>query len=89
MRARGRCRRCGRTERAHSDLETAQNALSHSAHTHHLFTKEKSNEPNHASHTKILTLPVGATKENSTAKGVNGNQDDKSALNAGAAYVYY
>jgi trimeric autotransporter adhesin len=34
-------------------------------------------------------LAVGATKENSTAKGVNGNQDDKSALNAGAAYVYY
>ena len=34
-------------------------------------------------------LAVGATKENSAAKGVNGNQDDKSALNAGAAYVYY
>jgi hypothetical protein len=33
-------------------------------------------------------LAVGATKENSAAKGVNGNQDDKSALNAGAAYVY-
>jgi hypothetical protein len=34
-------------------------------------------------------LAVGATKENSAAKGVNGNQDDKSSLNAGAAYVYY
>jgi hypothetical protein len=34
-------------------------------------------------------LAVGAPKENSAAKGVNGNQDDKSALNAGAAYVYY
>ena len=34
-------------------------------------------------------LAVGATKENSAAKGVNGNQDDKSALNAGAAYLYY
>ena len=34
-------------------------------------------------------LAVGAPKENSAAKGINGNQDDKSALNAGAAYVYY
>jgi len=34
-------------------------------------------------------LAVGAPKENGAAKGVNGNQDDKSALNAGAAYVYY
>ena len=34
-------------------------------------------------------LAVGATKENSAAKGINGNQDDKSALNAGAAYIYY
>ena len=34
-------------------------------------------------------LAAGAPKENSAAKGVNGKQDDKSALNAGAAYVYY
>ena len=34
-------------------------------------------------------LAAGATKENSAAKGVNGKQDDKSAVNAGAAYVYY
>jgi hypothetical protein len=33
-------------------------------------------------------LAVGAPKENSAAKGVNGNQADTSALNAGAAYVY-
>jgi len=34
-------------------------------------------------------LAAGAIKENSGAKGVNGKQDDKSAANAGAAYVYY
>ncbi len=34
-------------------------------------------------------LAVGATRENSAAKGVNGNQADKSATNSGAAYVYY
>jgi FG-GAP repeat protein len=33
-------------------------------------------------------LAVGATKENSAAKGVNGNQKDMSMVNAGAAYVY-
>lgn len=33
-------------------------------------------------------LAVGATKENSAAKGVNGNQKDASMVNAGAAYVY-
>ncbi len=31
--------------------KTAQNAVSHSAHTHHSFVRrEKSQEPNHASH---------------------------------------
>lgn len=34
-------------------------------------------------------LAVGAMRENSGAKGVNGNQADKSAVSAGAAYVYY
>jgi len=34
-------------------------------------------------------LAVGATKDNSGAKGINGNQADKSTVNAGAAYVYY
>jgi hypothetical protein len=34
-------------------------------------------------------LAAGAIKENSAAKGVNGKQDDQSAVNAGAAYVYY
>ncbi len=34
-------------------------------------------------------LAVGATKENSAARGVNGKQDDTSMVNAGAAYVYY
>jgi len=39
--------------------KTAQNAVSHSAHTHHSFVRrEKSQEPNHASHTKSLTLPL-------------------------------
>src|SRR5580700_361167 len=33
-------------------------------------------------------LAVGSTKENSAAKGVNGNQKDVSMVNAGAAYVY-
>jgi FG-GAP repeat len=33
-------------------------------------------------------LAVGATKENSAAKGVNGNQKDVTAVNAGAAYLY-
>jgi hypothetical protein len=35
---------------------------------------------------KVMT--VGSTKENSAAKGVNGNQKDVSMVNAGAAYVY-
>jgi hypothetical protein len=34
-------------------------------------------------------LAAGATMENSAAKGVNGKQDDTSAVNAGAAYIYY
>ena len=34
-------------------------------------------------------LAAGAIKENSAARGVNGKQEDKSAVNAGAAYVYY
>ena len=34
-------------------------------------------------------LAGGATKENSAAKGVNGNLKDTTATNAGAAYVYY
>ena len=33
-------------------------------------------------------LAVGSTKENSGAKGVNGNQKDVSMVNAGAAYVF-
>jgi hypothetical protein len=33
-------------------------------------------------------LAVGSTKENSAAKGVNGNQKDISMVNAGAAYIY-
>ena len=33
-------------------------------------------------------LAVGAFKESSAAKGVNGNQKDASLVNAGAAYVY-
>jgi hypothetical protein len=33
-------------------------------------------------------MAVGATKENSAAKGVNGNQKDATMVNAGAAYVY-
>ena len=34
-------------------------------------------------------LAVGATRENSSAKGVNGNQTDTADPNSGAAYVYY
>jgi hypothetical protein len=42
--------------------KTAQNAVSHSAHTHHSFVRrEKSKEPDHASHTEILTLPPTET----------------------------
>jgi hypothetical protein len=38
--------------------KTAQNAVSHSAHTHHSFVRrEKSRKPDHASHTEFLTLP--------------------------------
>jgi hypothetical protein len=38
--------------------KTAQNAVSHSAHTHHSFVRrQKSKEPVHASHTEFLTLP--------------------------------
>jgi hypothetical protein len=35
------------------------------------------------------TLAVSAPKDSSGAKGVNGNQADQSALDSGAAYVYY
>jgi hypothetical protein len=35
------------------------------------------------------TLAVGAHLEPSASSGINGNQADKSALNAGAVYVYY
>jgi hypothetical protein len=35
------------------------------------------------------TLAVGAHLEPSASIGINGNQADKSALNAGAVYVYY
>src|SRR6267142_855606 len=34
------------------------------------------------------TMAVGATAEDSAAKGINGNQTDHSALNAGAVYVF-
>lgn len=34
-------------------------------------------------------LVVGAFKEDSAAKGVNGSQADRSAKNSGAAYIYY
>ena len=39
--------------------KTAQNAVSHSAHTHHSIVRreEKTKTVNHASHTKFLTLP--------------------------------
>jgi photosystem II stability/assembly factor-like uncharacterized protein len=33
-------------------------------------------------------LAVGAPKESSAAKGVNGNQNDNSAKEAGAVYVF-
>jgi hypothetical protein len=34
-------------------------------------------------------LAAGAPKEDSGAKGINGKQEDKSAVAAGAAYLYY
>ena len=34
------------------------------------------------------TMAVGSTAEDSAAKGINGNQADHSALNAGAVYVF-
>src|SRR5262245_55105898 len=34
------------------------------------------------------TLAVGAPAETSSAKGVNGNQSDESAFDAGAVYVF-
>src|SRR5882762_9373035 len=34
------------------------------------------------------TMAVGANAEDSAAKGINGNQTDHSALNAGAVYVF-
>ncbi len=43
--------------------KTAQNAVSHSDHTHHHFEEERNQERNYninsASHTKFLTLPRG------------------------------
>ncbi len=35
------------------------------------------------------TIVIGADKESSNASGVNGNQSDNSALDAGAVYVFY
>ncbi len=35
------------------------------------------------------TLAVGSSRETSAAKGINGNQADKSAPDAGAVYVFY
>lgn len=35
------------------------------------------------------TLAVGSIRENSSAKGINGNQADQGARDSGAAYVYY
>ena len=40
---------------------TAENAVSHSAHPHSFVRRKKRNEPDHASHTKILTLPAICT----------------------------
>ena len=37
---------------------------------------------------RVDVIPVGANGEASNATGVNGNQADNSALNAGAAYVF-
>ena len=34
------------------------------------------------------TMAVGAAAEDSAAKGINGNQADHSALNAGAVYIF-
>jgi hypothetical protein len=34
------------------------------------------------------TVAVGATNEDSSAKGINGKQDDDTALEAGAVYVF-
>lgn len=34
------------------------------------------------------TMAVGSTGEDSASKGINGNQTDRSALNAGAVYVF-
>ena len=34
------------------------------------------------------TMAIGTTAEDSSAKGINGNQSDHSALNAGAVYVF-
>ena len=34
------------------------------------------------------TIAVGAPHESSSARGINGNEDDNSAYNAGAVYVY-
>src|SRR5262245_31083571 len=37
--------------------KTAQNAVSHSAHTHHWFVRREGTKDDHASHTEFLTLP--------------------------------
>ena len=42
--------------------KTAENAVSHSAHTHHLYVRREGTKDDHASHTKILKLPVGAMR---------------------------
>ncbi len=35
------------------------------------------------------TMAVGAPNESSSAKGINGNQNDTSVYSAGAVYVYH
>src|SRR5262249_35082870 len=47
----------------------------------------------HAGNTSVIsddgsTIAVGAPHDNSGAKGINGNQNDKSAYSSGAVYVF-
>jgi photosystem II stability/assembly factor-like uncharacterized protein len=65
-----------------------------SAWTHKAFVKSANNEAYDEFGSALAlsrdgrTLVVGARGEDSAAKGVNGNERDNSASEAGAAYVF-
>lgn len=60
--------------------------------THHAYLKAQATDAGDAFGGSVAvsgdTVVVGATNEDSNATGINGNQADNSATNAGAAYTF-